>query len=85
MGVREWGAGGRLLGEKWAEPHSVCSHMPRGPTPGDPVSRSAAGLIIISGAYPGLSLGHCLDEMVDALRFRFGWSLHFRSTTDPDW
>lgn len=50
--------------------------MPHGPaTCSDPISRSAAELMIVNGTYPGLRLGHSLDEMVNALLFRFEWSI----------
>ena len=31
--------------------------------------------MIVNGTYPGLRLGHSLDEMVNALLFRFEWSI----------
>lgn len=61
--------------------------MPHAPWPchlGDPISESAAELIMVNRTYPGLRLGHYLDEMVNALLFRFECRMHFQNTTDLD-
>lgn len=53
---------------------------------GEPFSRSATEMIIVKMTYPGLGLGHHLDEMhlvVSAL-FRFEWSAEFWNTAVLD-
>lgn len=53
---------------------------------GGPFSRSAIEAIIVKMTYPGLGLGHHLDErhLVGNALFRFEWSAQFWNTAVLD-